>query len=264
MRSEKAKPAPLGVIGKVLAILELLDQAPLGLKLKEIADRSGFNKSTAHRFLSHLVSADYLIRGTDGAYIVGPNLTRLGTGVGFHSTLVGVARPVMENLRKLTGETINLAVLDGSDVVYIEVLETGHTFRLVSTVGIRRPYYCTSLGKAILANLKDEQRREELISSVRFEAATPRSITTVVRLKKQLLTIKKRGYSLDDEEAVTGIRCLGAAIYDKDGEAVAAISISGPTVRVTTEKVPEFSAEICKASRKISRLLSNVKRNSSK
>lgn len=264
MRSEKAKLAPAGVIGKVLAILELLDQAPLGLKLKEIADRTGFNKSTAHRFLNHLVSANYLIRGAGGSYMVGPSLTRLGTGVGFHSTLVEAARPVMQNLRKLTGETINLAVLDGSHVVYIDVLETEHTFRLVSTVGIRRPYYCTSLGKAILANMKDEQRREDLISSVRFEAATPRSITTVGRLKKQLLTIRKRGYSLDDEEAVAGIRCLGAAIYDKDGEAVAAISVAGPAVRVTSEKVPQFSAEVCKAARKISRLLSNVKGPGSK
>ncbi len=209
MQAKKVKAAPVGVIGKVLAILELLDQAPLGLKLKEIAHRTGFNKSTSHRFLSHLVSADYLVRSADGAYSVGPRLMRLGTGVSFHSTLVEVARPVMENLRKLTGETINLAVLDGPDVLYIDVLETGHKFRLVSAVGIRRPFYCTSLGKVILANMDDELRREELISSVRFEATTPKPITTTSRLKKQLITIRKRGYWLDDQEAVAGIRCRG-------------------------------------------------------
>jgi len=255
MRSRKIKSAPVGVIGKLLAVLELLDQSPGGLQLREISERTGINKSTAHRLVSHLEAEDYLFRDALGTYMVGPKLTRLGSGGSFQATLAKLCRPVLENLRKITGETINLGVLDGADVLYIDVLETHHTFRLVSGVGTRRPFYCTSLGKAILANVEDEQKKENLFSSIHFEASTPRTINGISRLKKQLTVIRKVGYSLDDEEAVAGIRCLGAAIRDREGEVVGAISVSGPVVRLTTDKLPLFSQELCKAAREISWML---------
>jgi DNA-binding IclR family transcriptional regulator len=254
---KKMKSAPVGVIDKVLAILELLDQSPSGLKLKDIAEQAGINKSTAHRFLSHLESKKYLFRDTAGAYMIGPRLTKLGAGMNSYSTLAKICRGPLENLRAVTGETVNLAVLDGFEVLYVDVLETSHTFRLVSSVGTRRHFHCTSLGKAILANIQDEARREELFSSIRFEPVTPRTITNLPRLKKQLAIIRKRGFALDDEEAVAGIRCLGVAIVDPDGEVLGAISVSGPVVRVTTAKLPLFSQEICRAAREITWLLGN-------
>ncbi|MES2393779.1 MAG: IclR family transcriptional regulator [Acidobacteriota bacterium] len=257
MAIKKMKSAPVGVIDKVLVILELLDRNPGGLKLKEIAEQSGINKSTAHRFLSHLETRSYLFRDNSGTYMIGPKLTKLGTGVSSHVTLAKMCRGVLENLRAVTGETVNLAVLDGFDVLYVDVLETGHTFRLVSEIGMRRPFYCTSLGKAILANIKDEHTHEELVASIRFDPVTPRTITNLARLKKQLALILKRGFALDDEEAVAGIRCLGAAIFGADGEVVGAISVSGPVVRVTTARLPLFSQEICRAAREITWLLGN-------
>jgi len=254
---KKMKSSPVGVIDKVLILLELLDQNPGGLKLKEIADQSGINKSTAHRFLSHLEAQKYLFRDDSGAYMIGPRLTKLGTGINFHATLAKICRGVLEKLRAVTGETVNLAVLDGFEVLYVDVLETGHTFRLVSGVGTRRPFYCTSLGKAILANIEDELKREELFAAIRFEPVTPRTITNLTRLKKQLAAIRKQGFALDDEEAVAGIRCLGAAVLDAEGEVLGAISVSGPVVRVTTDRLPLFTEEICRAAREITWLLGN-------
>jgi DNA-binding IclR family transcriptional regulator len=252
MRTKKSKSAPVGVIGKVLRILELLDQSPAGLQLKEVAAKTGINKSTVHRFLSHLEAEAYLFRDVEGTYMLGPKLVRLGGGVNFQATLSNISRPTLEKLRKITDETVNLAVLDGSNILYLDVLESLHTFRLVSQVGMRRALHCTSLGKAILANMDDERRKEEIFASIQFTADTGRTLTSVARLKRDLMQTREQGYSLDDEEAVVGARCIGAAIRGGDGKVVGAISVSGPVSRVSKERLPFFSAEICKAAREIS------------
>ena len=249
----KSKSAPVGVITKVLTILELLDRAPHGLQLRDLAEQTGLNKSTVHRFASHLEAEAYLFRDQSGTYTLGPKLSKMGGGSSFQATLCNICRPTVERLWKTTEETINLAVLDGSDVLYIDVLETAHTFRLVSTIGMRRPFHCTSLGKAIVASIDDEQLKERLFANIQFgEARTPKSITSLSRLKRDLLNIKERGFALDEGEAVTGIRCLGAAIIGADGKPVAALSVSGPMVRVTKDRLPEFATELRKAVREIS------------
>jgi DNA-binding IclR family transcriptional regulator len=252
----RTKSQPVGVITKVLHILELLDATPAGLQLKEIAKKTGINKSTAHRFVSHLEAEAYLFRDMSGTYTLGPKLTRLGNGISFQATLCKICRPTLEHLWKTTGETINLAVLDGSDVLYLDILETLHTFRLVSKIGMRRPFHCTSLGKAIVANLDDEQAKEELFARVQFdEGKTLRSITSLGRLKRDLINIRDRGYAIDEGEAVTGVRCFGAAIIGADGKVVGGISISGPMVRVTRDRLPFFVMEIRDAARRISQRL---------
>ncbi len=255
MRTRKSKSAPVGVIGKVLRVLELLDRSPSGLQLREIAAKTGINKSTVHRFLSHLDAEGYLFRDAAGTYMLGPKLARLGNGVSFQTTLCKICRPTLENLRTATDETVNLAVLDGVDVLYLDVLETQHTFRLVSQAGMRRAAYCTSLGKAILANMEDGQRTEEFYSSIPLEQNTPRTFTSIARLRKDLQRIQEQGFSLDDEEAVAGARCVGAAIFGAGHKVVGSISVSGPVVRITKERLPFFSAEVCRAAREISRNL---------
>jgi DNA-binding IclR family transcriptional regulator len=257
MRKKKMKSPSVGVIGKVLSILELLDSVPSGLQLNQIAEGTDINKSTAHRFLCHLESEGYLFRDGFGNYMIGAKLSRMGSGASFQSTLSKLARPVLENLRKITGETVNLAVLDGTDVLYIDVLETIHTFRLVTRIGSHLPFYSTSLGKAMVAAISEPARLEEILGRIEFEPTTPRSINNVARLKKQLAIVRRQGYALDDEEAVAGIRCIGAAILEANGEVVAAVSVSGPVVRFTSDRVPLFSRELLKAVREISWLLGN-------
>jgi len=124
---------------------------------------------------------------------------------------------------------------------------------LVSKVGMRRPFHCTSLGKAIAANIGEERIREKLFNNISFDdARTPKSITNVTRLRRELSIIKKRGFALDEGEAVTGIRCLGAAILGADGKAIAALSVSGPMVRVTKDRLPFFATQLREAVREIS------------
>lgn len=252
MRTRKLKAARVGVIGKVLRILELLDCSQNGLTLKEIADQTSLNKSTAHRFLTHLEVEGYLFRDAPGNYMLGPKLVRMGGGTSFQATLCKIARPMLEQLRSYTGETVNLAVLDGMQVLYLDVLESLHTFRLATAVGARRPIQSTSLGKAILAHLDNAALQEEIISGIVFAPSTPKGIRDALRLRKDLARIKARRFSLDDEEAVTGARCIGAPIFDGDGNVIGAISVSGPVVRITRAQVEPFSSAICSAADEIS------------
>jgi DNA-binding IclR family transcriptional regulator len=252
MPTKKRKSAPVGVIGKVLRILELLDQTPAGLQLKDIAAKTGINKSTVHRFVSHLETEAYLYRDATGTYMLGPKLVRLGSGVSFQATLANICHPTLERLREVTDETVNLAVLDGVSILYLDVLESFHTFRLASQVGMRRPLHCTSLGKAILANMDDTRKQDQILSSIEFSADTSRTLGSVARLKKDLAQTRVQGFALDDEEAQVGARCIGAAIYGPDTQVLGAISVSGPVSRVSKERLPFFSAEITKAAREIS------------
>src|SRR5271156_1887221 len=250
MRTRKSRSAPVGVIGKVLQVLELLDRSPDGLQLREISVATGINKSTVHRFLSHLEGEGYLFRDAVGTYMLGPKLARLGSGVSFQTTLCRICRPTLENLRAATDETVNLAVLDGFEILYLDVLESQNNFRLVFPVGARHSVHCTALGKAILANLEDKQRQEQILSAIEFVSYTPKTIMSVARLRKELIEIRKQGFALDDEETMIGARCVGAAIFDADGKVVGGISTAGPISRAK-ERLPFLCAEVRKAAAEI-------------
>src|SRR5436305_1569858 len=153
IRARESKSAPVGVVVKVLKILEAIHDAPAGLQLKQVAKQTAINKSTAYRFLAHLEGEGYLYRDDAGAYVIGPKLARLGSGINYEESLRKISRPILHKLWITTGETVNLSVLDGQEVLYLDVIESSHTFRLASQVGSRRPLYCTSLGKAAMAFL---------------------------------------------------------------------------------------------------------------
>lgn len=261
--SRKTTIKPVGVVGKVLRILELLDRSPAGLQLKDIARLTGLNKSTAHRFLRHLEGEGYLFRDAAGAYTVGPRLVRFGAGVTYQAMLSRISRPVLEQLWSATGETVNLATLAGREILYVDVMESLHTFRLVSQIGSRRSLSCTSLGKAMLAAMSAEQR-ELLLPTLTFESTTPRSITSVARLRKDLAQIASLGYALDDEEAVSGARCVGAAILDANGKVAGSISISGPTTRINKTNLASLAKTVKLAALEISTRLGFSKNGSSK
>jgi IclR family KDG regulon transcriptional repressor len=251
IRAHQSKSAPVGVVAKLLRILEALDGSPAGLQLREISRQTGIHKSTAYRFLAHLESEGYLLRSDAGAYIVGPKLARLGAGLAYHETLRELSRPVIQNIWRITGETVNLAALDGQDVLYLDVLESAHSFRMVSPVGMRRPPNCTALGKAMLAYLPAEPR-EALVSSLTFERFTPHTLTSAARLKKELAKVRLQGYALDDQETDLGARCVAAPIIDASGKVTAAISVSGPITRINRDRIRSFIAAVKEGARAIS------------
>jgi DNA-binding IclR family transcriptional regulator len=165
-----------------------------------------------------------------------------------------ISRPVLEQLWRATGETVNLAVMEGHEALYIDVLESAHTFRLVSKVGARRPLYCTALGKAMLAFLSEEEQ-QYLIAGESFERFTPNTLCRPTQLKKDLSLTRERGYSIDNEEVYLGSRCIAAPVFDQSGKVAAAVSVSGPTMRVPKERVPVFANATRQAASAISKRL---------
>jgi DNA-binding IclR family transcriptional regulator len=254
IRARQSKSAPVGVVGKVLRVLEVLDSSPTGLQLREIAEQTGINKSTAYRFLAHLESEGYLFRDDTGAYVVGPKLARLGAGVSYHAMLRKVSRPVLASLLKATRETVNLGVMDGHDVLYLDVLESSHTFRMVSQPGLHRPLNCTALGKAMLAFLAEEQR-EEILPTLTFAPLTPRTISNLPRLRRELIRTAQQGFAIDDQETDLGARCVAAPILDESGKVAGAISVSGPVTRISKEKVQVYALAVKRGARMISERL---------
>ena len=252
-RVAKADPgsASVGVISKVLRILEALQGSSAGLGLKAICDRTGIHKSTAHRFLKHLERERYLLRTEAGAYLIGPRLSQLSARGNQEATLQAVARPILWELWKSTQETVNLAVLDQRTALYVDVIESPHEFRLSSRVGTRRSVHVTALGKALVAFLPRETQ-ETILDSIAFQAATPRTIGNLVQFRQELEKVRREGYAVDDEEAVQGARCVSAPILNSAGEPIAAVSVSGPVTRVSPNLVNALAGAVTSAAGAIS------------
>lgn len=255
LRMRETKSAPVGVISKVLRIFEALNASPAGLQLREIAQQTDINKSTAYRFLVHLETEGYLFRDESGAYLVGPRLVRLGSGSTYQMTLRKISRPVLQELRNKTGETVNLGILDGQDVFYVDVVQSHHPFRMVSRIGTSRPLYCTAMGK-VLAALLPTNEKERVLASLRFERFTPNTITELPKFREELERIQQRGYALDDEEVTLGARCVSAPILLDGHKLAAAVSVAGPTARIVGERLSFFVAAVQAAARTISARLS--------
>lgn len=249
--ARRSKAPTVGVLTKVLRVFDVLHHNPSGMNLKQISDQTRLNKSTAYRFLAHLEREGYLIRDERGIYTLGMRLFELASVSNHQSALRKVAQPVLHNLLKVTGETVNLGVLHGVLVVYLDVLESTHEFRLVSRVGMHRPFYATALGKAIVAFLPPD-RNEELLDSILFQASTPKTITNLAQFRKELDRVRDRGFAVDNEESYLGARCIAAPILNSAKEAEAAISVAGPTSRVTEERIPVVAEALREAVQSIS------------
>lgn len=242
------------MLTKTLRIIDLLHDSHSSLSLQEIASQAGINKSTACRLLAHLEGESYLGRDDKGGYCLGQKLLRLGSNYGGQAPLRERARESLWELWRVTQETVNLAVLDGLEVVYIDCLESPHDFRLVSNAGMRALLYRTALGKALVAFQPPEQR-DLIVRSLRFQPFTPHTITSLEQFNRELNTIHRNGYAVDNEESVLGLRCIAAPVLDRKGIAVAAISISGPGSRITTQKTASLGNTVKETAREISQRL---------
>ena len=242
----RAEFSSVGVISKVLRILEALQSSSVGLNLKAICDDTGINKSTAHRFLKHLERENYLLRTETGSYLIGSRLTQMSTRANMSATLQAVARPVLADLWRSTQETVNLGVLDRGTVLYVDVLESPHEFRLVSRIGTRRSLHVAALGKVLTAFLPAIEY-ERVLRGIVFQQVTSKTIANLTQLRAELERVRRLGYAVDNEEALLGCRCVSAPILDNEGTAIGAVSISGPVTRLNLAVVPDL-AKIVKAS----------------
>lgn len=236
---------------RAFALLERMADAGGEAGITELAEVSGLPLPTVYRLLRTLVAENYVRQGPSRRYALGPRLIRLGESAGM--ALGAAAKPLLARLAEETGETANLAMLDGDEVVYIAQAPSRHTVRMFIEVGRRVHAHCTGVGKAMLAQLPEDQAMA-ILNRAGMPALTPATITDPAQLVAQLRVIRRRGYAVDEGEQEVGVRCFAVPVGG--GQARLAISASGPAGRMDEEAcrriVPlmwQVAEDIAKASR---------------
>jgi DNA-binding IclR family transcriptional regulator len=225
------------VLDRAFDVLDVLAGNGGELGATEVAIHLGLHKSTVHRLLMMLQTRRFVERNTEtGKYRLGWRLFELGSLAASRVDLYEIARPHIEHLVKITGETAHLGVLRGGEIISLMNVETHRSVRTPASVGRRTPLYCTSLGKAILANLS-EAMAADILRPVEFQVFTRHTLTKE-SFKTELTKVREKGYAIDDEEFEDGLRCVGAPVRNHMGEVVAAISIAGPSFRVGGDNLP--------------------------
>ena len=220
------------VVEKTIRVLKVLSDGRIRT-LTDISHEVDINTSTTFRLLATLVNHNFLeLDDATGRYQLGFACLELARSYQTGSELLRVARPEIRKLRDTTKETVHLAALDGTEVVYLEKLEGLHAIGLMSSrVGRRAPAYCTGVGKALLSHVDPEFILENIRwgNLIRFNK---RTIIDLDELLKHLRESRRRGYALDEGEHEKEVRCVAAPIFDQSGEVVAAVSVSGPESRM--------------------------------
>jgi DNA-binding IclR family transcriptional regulator len=224
----------VAVLQKALDVLEVLaDHSDLGLS--ELSAQTGVSKASTYRVLSTLEARGFVIKDPDTRkYSPGVKLIAVSSAIVSRIDLVASARPFVVELQAAFDETVNVGILAGHEVLYVDILESAQGLRMAATVGDRNALHSTALGKAILSALPSSEARE-LLSSYRRAAATPRTITGLEAILDDLAVTAERGYSIDDEENEVGARCVGVSVRDLHRRPVGALSISGPVARVSMD-----------------------------
>jgi len=242
-------------VDRALSILELISNHPEGLKIVEISEMINLHKSTVHRLLGTLIHKDFVEQDElTNRYKISIKLYELGAKRVEHMDILRVSKPYTKRLMKEFNEVVHLVIRDGNDIVYVDKVEADNTIRMASQIGRRSPLYCTSVGKAILAFM-DEKEVEEIWENSNIKKLTENTITDFDIFKKELYKIREQGYAEDDEENEIGVRCTGAPIFNYNGEVEGAISISGPTIRFTNDKVAKATGAVKRYADLISREL---------
>jgi IclR family transcriptional regulator, KDG regulon repressor len=241
-------------LSRGLEIMAMLAEAEHPLGATELAQTLGVDKSTAFRLLSTLANHGYAVQDDDThRYRAGLRLVQLSRRILDRTELRKVAKPWVRRLQQLTGESVHLAVLAGGCAVYIDKEDTGAGLNVNTEIGRQAPLHCSAIGKALVAELPEEQLRLALPEEA-MTRYTPRTITSMRELLLHLESTRDRGYALDDEEFEPGVRCIAACIKGYRGHIEAAVGISGPGVRVTLERVPTLAAIVTETAGEVSRL----------
>ena len=240
---------------KAFLIMEELDKYG-ELSIGDISDRLNMDKATVHRLVKTIKEAGYINQNPDNRkYANSLKLLAMGNRVMDKTGIKHVSRPIMEELSEKTGETVNLGVRVGNKIFYIDKLESSSTIKVGHGIGTSVPCYCSGLGKAILA-FTHEKEQLSILNSASFETFTENTITDIALLQEELKKIRKVGYSIDDEEYLIGLICIGAPIFDYHGDPIAAISVSCPKYRYDPDQhLSIYSGLVTEAADRISRIL---------
>jgi IclR family pca regulon transcriptional regulator len=223
-----------------LAILSCFTAKRPVLGIADIADELGMSRSTTHRYVITLVALGYLEQGASRKYRLGLRVADLGLSALNSTGLREHARPYLEELRQRTSYTASLAVLDGTEVLYIDRVRSfrrsqGRT-DLEQSPGSRLPAYCTAMGKLLLANLSDSEQRE-VLASTKAAKRGPNTITSKRALRDELDHVRDAGFAVNDEELASELFAIAAPVRDAGREVVAAVGLSAPSAMISLEEM---------------------------
>lgn len=244
-------------VERVLDLLEALAGTEEDLRLSQLHAQLGLPLGSVHRLLSALVERGYVVQDPETQrYGPGTQLLVLAAAATNNSRfrLQHLARPMLQTLVTSTGETANLVLLEGHEIVYIDQALGNHLVTMFTVPGRRAPLYCTGAGKAILSGFTPSQF-DVYLAAVQMEQVTPQTLTDAQMLRDEIGRARERGFAIDDEEREEGVRCVAAPVYNHLGASIAAISVSGPTMRLSRARVHELGPQVRDAAAACSALL---------
>ena len=231
---EVAKTA-IQVVERMMNLLDALAEHEESCSLKNLAEQTGLHPSTAHRILNDMVACRLVERGDGGTYRLGLKLLELGNLVKARLSVREAAQGPMRTLHKLTGETVNLSVRQGDEIVYVDRAYSERSgMQVVRAIGGRAPLHLTSVGKLFLAS-DDANQVRAYVTRTGLSGHTRNSITDLAKLESELNHVRRVGSARDDEELELGVSCLAAGILDDTGKLVAGLSLSAPTDRIQAD-----------------------------
>ena len=241
-------------LDKAFHLIEALAATNHEMTLTNIVSELGYHKSTVHRLLQDLVELGYVCRIDKGKYQLTGKLRRLALGK-IDDVLLESAGPYLRALHKQTGETINLGVLRGANIRYLQVIESKHPLRRMVEVNSKDPFYSTALGRALTSRFSDEDW-DALLAQTELVAKTPHTVIDPQELRKIHNQTSENGYATEQDQNDIGITCVGAPIFNED-DIVAALSISAPTARVDGEARKVLIDAVLQTAKQISEQLSS-------
>ncbi|MEX0317389.1 MAG: IclR family transcriptional regulator [Ruegeria sp.] len=242
-----------GTVGKACDVLDLVAGFNRPVRFGELLDHSPFPKATLYRFLQTLTNQGMLNFDPDRqSYAPGIRLMRLAHAAWTQSSLAPIARPHLDALSRDLGETVHLAQLDASQVLYVDKRNAEQPVEMYSQAGKVGPAYCTGVGKAMLAFLP-EKALDLALSQQSYFRFTPNTLASETELRAELETIRSHGYAFDREEHEPGIICIAAPILTPNGRMLGAISITGPTSRTDLTQLEKWAPLVRQAADNIGR-----------
>ncbi len=217
---------------RAFALLERIARAEGPVTLREAAEGSGLPKPTVYRILAMLEQAGLLVRETDGRRMSpGPRLTRIALDALLNDAARAPRHAILKSLAQTVGETVNLTMLDGSEVVYLDRVETAWPLRMTLQPGSRVPLHCTASGKLLLASLPAARRRR-LVATLVLERYTERTLINANALETELARIRRVGYATDNEEYLAGLVCVAVPVILDRRRTAACIAVHAPLARM--------------------------------
>ena len=249
--ASSARPKRLSSVGTAIALLKCFSAEDQELGVTELSRKLGVAKSTVHRLARTLIADGMLEQNAENErYRLGLALFGLGALVRRRMNLSSEARQDLFALRNLTGETVQLAILDGADIMFVYNLESTQAIRVNSDIGVRKPAFCTASGRAVLAFQPDDVVGAAFASGL--VRRTPKTETDTVRLKKLLAEVRQRGFAIEDEESEAGMRAVAAPVRGAGGVVVGSVAVAGPVQRLSKDTLARLAPAVIRTAEAIS------------